>query len=102
MYLGARVFSWLSKDKISNNSENKKSILKKKVKFKNTEPISESDNEENNDEEICTKVSRMFNFSDDECMSEIDTDNETEPDTDQDTEKLKENLKSFMVENMKN
>ena len=44
----------------------------------------------------------MFNFSDDECMSEIDKDNETEPDTDQDTEKLKENLKSFMVENMKN
>jgi len=102
MYLGARVFSWLSKDKISNNSENKKSILKKKVKFENTEPISESDNEENHDEEICTKVSRMFNFSDDECMSEIDTDNETEPDTDKDTEKLKENLKSFMVENMKN
>ena len=101
MHLGARVFSWMSKDKTSNNVEpqNTKSILKK-VRFCKKEENLESDEED----EVCKKVSSMFGFSDDDGVSEQDTDNETEPDTDRDTdyqENLKENLKSFMVKNMK-
>ena len=111
MHLGARVFSWMSKDKTS-NLQNNKSILKKKVQFDDEEIVSESDNENNHDEEVCKKVSKMFGFSDDEGISEPDTDNETEPDTDNETEpdtdrdtddheNLKKNLKSFMVEKMR-
>ena len=106
MHLGARVFSWMSKDKVSDtNIQNNKSILKKKVRFndKESEPSDKEDDDDH--DEVCKKVSKMFGFSDDEGPSELDTDNETEPDTDRDTddqENLKKNLKSFMVEKMKN
>jgi hypothetical protein len=106
MHLGARVFSWMSKDKVSDtNIQNNKSILKKKVRFDDEEPEPSDSADEDDHDEVCKKVSKMFGFSDDEGPSEIDTDNETEPDTDRDTndqENLKENLKSFMVEKMKN
>lgn len=119
MHLGARVFSWLSKDK---NNEKNKSILKK-VRFdkSNTNITNKSTTETNNiicdtdsdeseesdeESEMCKKVSNMFskcNLKDNDILSEVDTDNETEPDTDremEDHEDIKENLKSFMVEKM--
>jgi len=102
MHLGARVFSWISKDKDNKNETNKRSnkiILKKTVRFEDEKEESESE-----DDEVCKKVSNMFGFREDEELSEIDTDNETEPDTDrecEDHESLKNSLKSFMKEKMK-
>jgi hypothetical protein len=114
--LGARIFSWSAKDK---NKDQNKSILKKKVRFEkdNIDNIDNKDNLRNpdtkeselsesdsEDDEVCEKVSRMFGFSDDEGLSEVDTDNETDPDTDRDDddeqENLKDSLKIFMKENM--
>lgn len=128
MHLGAQVFGWFSKDK--NNSN--KSILKK-VKFekgkdrkdgkdgkKGTQVKREkglgdidsdsgsdgSEDSDDSDDEVCQKVSKMFGFSDDEGLSEVETDNETdnetEPDTDRENEEenLKNSLKTFMKEKM--
>ena len=112
--LGARVIGWVSKDKnISNDilTNNSKSILKKNVNFENKTKkekddidTSDDDSENQSNDEVCNKVSKMFRFNDEEGILEADTDNETEPDiTDykNEQENLKNSLKSFMEENMK-
>ena len=122
--LGAKVFSWMSKDKQKNTDSvleksDTKSILKKQVKFNKIDPTTptedcdgvvcesssdESDSGDSSDEssEECKKVSKMFNLTDDE-LSEAETDNETDQGTDCDEpEKLKNSLKDSLKNSLQN
>jgi len=91
MRMGARVLGIMNNNKVP-----PKSILKrsneKKVSFDDVE--SEGDeSESDSDDEMCSKVSQAFGFSDVESDTEAETtDNETE----EDQERRKDDLLSFM------
>ncbi len=117
MKLGAHVFSWMSNDKKRSSIPKKnpkefKSILKK-VRFnedpsqkdlskkdlsgKDIEKDSELKDDSDEDTEVCDRVSKMFGFSDDEGLSEAETDDGTDAD---ESENLKDSLKTFMKDNL--